>query len=108
MNLSFGQINAGTDQRVDPVSVSPGQSSKRLPRVSGESPVFGWVSPLWREGQLFVALWCDCLAVVESRPQAAFRLPCLPEEAVLPSSIREGPGAAPSSRSGLSVWPLQI
>lgn len=49
-DLSFGQINAGTDQRVDPVGISPGQSGERLPRVSGESPVFGWVSLLWRDG----------------------------------------------------------
>lgn len=35
-DLSFGQLKPGADQRLDPVGVSPGQSSKRVPRVPGK------------------------------------------------------------------------
>lgn len=41
LHLSFVQIKPSADQRLDPVSVSPGQSHQCIPRVSGnQSPGF--------------------------------------------------------------------
>lgn len=110
----LAQIKPGTDQRVDPVSVSPGQSSERLSRLSGESLVFSWMSLLRWDRQLFVAFWSCCLLVMEhctgghSLPALRFQLPHLPEEVLLPRSGRRDQGGAASCQSCLLVWLLQV
>ena len=110
----LAQIKPGTDQRVDPVSVSPVQSSKRLSRLSGESLVLNWMSLLRRDRQLFVAFWSCCLLVMEQctwgpRPPSTGVLAAPPpEEVLLPHSGRRDQGGAASCQSCLLVWLLQV